>query len=80
MNAITSTPASPWESGCCESLNSKLRDELPTREIFYDLREAKVLIDGRGVLASRGQLGELLQVEIQVRRAGYVRHPSTEGA
>ncbi|WP_241767061.1 IS3 family transposase [Hyphomonas oceanitis] len=38
------TPASPWENGYCESFNSKLRDELLAREIFYDLREAKVLI------------------------------------
>ncbi len=40
------TPASPWENGYCESFNSKLRDELLAREIFYDLREAKVLIEG----------------------------------
>jgi transposase InsO family protein len=39
------TPASPWENGYCESFNSKLRDELLVREIFYDLREAKVLIE-----------------------------------
>ena len=40
-----------WESlfllmGYCESFNSKLRDELLAREIFYDLREAKALIEG----------------------------------
>ena len=40
------TPASPWENGYCESFNSKLRDELLAREIFYDLREAQVLIEG----------------------------------
>ena len=40
------TPASPWENGYCESFNSKLRDVLLAREIFYDLREAKVLIEG----------------------------------
>ena len=38
-------PGSPWENGYCESFNSKLRDELLAREIFYDLREAKALID-----------------------------------
>ena len=38
-------PGSPWENGYCESFNSKLRDELLAREIFYDLREAKVLIE-----------------------------------
>ena len=36
---------SPWENGYCESFNSKLRDELLAREIFNDLREAKVLIE-----------------------------------
>ena len=39
-------PGSPWENGYCESFNSKLRDELLAREIFYDLREATVLIEG----------------------------------
>ncbi|MEO1406539.1 MAG: IS3 family transposase, partial [Pseudomonadota bacterium] len=39
-------PGSPWENGYCESFNSKLRDELLAREIFYDLRETKVLIEG----------------------------------
>jgi transposase InsO family protein len=36
--------ASPWENGYCESFNSKLRDELLDREIFYSLQEAEVLI------------------------------------
>jgi len=39
-------PGSPWENGYCESFNSKDRDELLAREIFYDLREAKALIEG----------------------------------
>ena len=30
--------------GYCESFNSKLRDELLSREIFYDLREVTALI------------------------------------
>ena len=38
-------PGSPWENGYVESLNGKLRDELLDREIFYTLREAKVLIE-----------------------------------
>ena len=38
-------PGSPWENGYCESFNGKLRDELLEREIFYTLREAKVLIE-----------------------------------
>jgi transposase InsO family protein len=39
-------PGSPWENGYVESFNSKLRDELLNREIFYSLREAQVLIEG----------------------------------
>ncbi len=38
-------PASPWENGYIESFNGKLRDELLNGEIFYTLREAKVLIE-----------------------------------
>ena len=37
-------PDSPWENGYNESFNGKLRDELLDREIFYNLKEAKVLI------------------------------------
>ena len=39
-------PGSPWENGYVESLNGKFRDEFLNREIFYTLREAKVLIEG----------------------------------
>jgi transposase InsO family protein len=38
-------PGSPWENGYHESFNGKLRDELLTRELFYTLKEAKVLIE-----------------------------------
>lgn len=38
-------PGSPWENGYCESFNGKLRDELLDGEIFYSLKEAKVLIE-----------------------------------
>ena len=36
---------SPWENGYIESFNGKMRDELLDREIFYTLKEAKVLIE-----------------------------------
>lgn len=39
-------PGSPWENGYVESFNGKLRDELLNGELFYTLREAKVLIEG----------------------------------
>jgi len=35
----------PWENGCVESFNGKLRDELLNGEIFYTLKEAQVLIE-----------------------------------
>jgi transposase InsO family protein len=38
-------PGSPWENGYNESFNSKLRDELLNREIFYNIKEAKVIIE-----------------------------------
>ena len=38
-------PGSPWENGYNESFNGKLRDELLNGEIFYNLTEAKVLIE-----------------------------------
>jgi transposase InsO family protein len=38
-------PGSPWENGYIESFNGKLRDELLNGEIFYSLREAKVVIE-----------------------------------
>jgi putative transposase len=38
-------PGSPWENGYNESFNGKLRDELLNREIFYNIKEARVLIE-----------------------------------
>ena len=38
-------PGSPWENGYCESFNGKLRDELLNGEIFYSLKEAKIIIE-----------------------------------
>ena len=38
-------PGSPWENGYIESFNRKLRDELLNGEIFYNLHEARVLIE-----------------------------------
>jgi transposase InsO family protein len=39
------TPGSPWENGFCERFNGILRDELLNGEIFYTIKEAKVLIE-----------------------------------
>jgi putative transposase len=38
-------PGSPWKNGYNESFNGKLRDEQINGEIFYNLREAQVLIE-----------------------------------
>jgi len=38
-------PGSPWENGYIESFIGKLRDELLNREIFYTLKEARILIE-----------------------------------
>lgn len=40
-------PGSPWENGCCESFNSRPRDELLNGEIFHTLKQAKIIIEGR---------------------------------
>jgi len=37
-------PGSPWENGCCESFNGKLRDECLRQEIVYSLKEAQIVI------------------------------------
>ena len=37
--------SSPWENGCLESFNGKLRDELLNAEIFDTLLEIKVLVE-----------------------------------
>ena len=38
-------PGSPSENGYIESFNARLRDELLNGEIFYTLREAKIVIE-----------------------------------
>jgi len=38
-------PGSPWENGYVESFNARLRDELLNGEIFYSLKEARIVIE-----------------------------------
>jgi transposase InsO family protein len=45
VNTLFIEPGSPWENGYVERFNGKLRDELLNGEIFYTLREAKILIE-----------------------------------
>ena len=39
------TPGSPWENGHIESFHDKLRDECLNRELFGNLREARVILE-----------------------------------
>jgi putative transposase len=38
-------PGSPWENGYIESFHSRFRDELLNRELFYSVKEARVLAE-----------------------------------
>jgi transposase InsO family protein len=38
-------PGNPWENGYIESFNGRLRDDILNREVFYSVREAKVLVE-----------------------------------
>jgi len=38
-------PGSPWENGYNESFNGKFRDELLNGELFFTLKEAKIIIE-----------------------------------
>ena len=38
-------PGSPWENGYCESFNARFRDELLNGEIFYTLKEARIVTE-----------------------------------
>ena len=38
-------PGSPWENGYIESFNGKFRDEILNREVFYSVKEAKVIAE-----------------------------------
>ena len=38
-------PGSPWENGYIESFNGKLRDDVLNREVFYSVKEAKVIVE-----------------------------------
>jgi len=38
-------PGSPWENGYIESFNGKFRDEILNREVFYSVKEAKVVVE-----------------------------------
>ena len=43
--ALFIEPGSPWENGCVESFNGKLRDEFLNGELLNTLAEARILIE-----------------------------------
>lgn len=45
INTLFIEPGSPWENGYNESFNGKFRDELLNGEIFYSLKEARIVIE-----------------------------------
>ena len=50
-------PGSPWENGYVESFNSKLRDELLNRELFYILMNLDMLqIAGEWIIITIGRI------------------------
>ena len=59
--------ASPWENGYVESFNGKFRDELLNGEIFYTLREARIMI-------------EAWRRHLQHDQAAFYRPPAPEGS
>jgi len=45
INTLYIEPGSPWENGYIESFHGRLHDELLNRELFYSVKEAKVLAE-----------------------------------
>jgi putative transposase len=45
VGALYIEPGSPWENGYAESFHGRFRDELLDREVFYSVREARVLAE-----------------------------------
>jgi len=44
---LTSSRGPPWENGYWESFNARFRDELLNGEVFYTLKEARIIIEQR---------------------------------
>ena len=79
-------PGSPWENGYVERFNGKLRDELLNGEIFYSLKEAKVLspryeamTKNRDFANEKGTRIECRTVQIPNQIAGVGFEPTTSG-
>jgi len=66
-------PGSPWENGYCESFNSKLQDEFLNGEIFYSMKEIRVLADRWRVHYNTVRPHSSLGYRHQHRRPGWQR-------
>jgi len=62
---------SHWENGYSVSINVELRDELLDREIFYTLREAQILIEGRRQHYNTGRPHSALDYRPRLPRHAY---------
>jgi putative transposase len=64
-------PGSPWENDYCESFNSKLRDEFLNGEIFYSMKELRVLADRWRAHYNTVRPHSSLDTDHQHRRRGW---------
>ena len=62
---------SPWENGYNETFHGKLRDELLNGEIFYTLKEAKILVESGGGITTR--CGHIVLLGIGLRHQKSLR-------
>ena len=56
-------PGSPWQNGYCESFNSKPRGEFFNGEIFYSIKELRVLVERWRVQRQHGQTALLSRLQ-----------------
>ncbi len=75
-------PGSPWENAYSESFISRMRDELLERELFANLKEARVLLedyrDDYNYNRPHGSLGYLTPAEFAAIEALKGQGPSEE--
>jgi len=46
VSTVYIEPGKPWQNGLCESFNGRLRDECLDMEVFYGLKDARVITQG----------------------------------
>ena len=82
--AVRSSTAQTWENGYVECFNGKLRDELLNGELFYSVKEAKVLIESwrrhDNTVRPHGSLGYRPPSPFRYGRGRQGRQPSARAA